>query len=148
MYGEDFRQLKKQLRETTLKMRNQPTFRLREFGDVANIQVELEDRIPLFLADVQHLIMYSQLGQFAPYTPARWCQLEKYSKLLITNVLIVENLSAYHYISNESYFPFLKENYNHKLEIVNPSAYKADFIKDLLMVPLTSKYFLYDIDNY
>lgn len=119
-------------------MRLQPTFRLREFGEAANITVEMENRIPLFLADIQHLIMYSQLGPYAPYTPARWCQLEKYTKLISTNVLIIENLSAYDYISNENSFPCLSNNTQYKLEVVSPATYKTDFVKDLLMVPLTS----------
>lgn len=119
-------------------MRLQPTFRLRELGEAASITVDLENRIPIFLADIQHLIMYSQLGPYAPYTPARWCQLEKYTKLISTNVFIVENLSAYHFISNESYFPFLSSSYPHKLEVVNSNVYKADLVQDLLMVPLTS----------
>lgn len=132
-------QLKKELKQNTLKMRVQPTFRLREFGEAANINVDLDSRIPLFLADVQHLIMYSQLGPYSPYTPARWCQLDKFSKLVSTNVLIVENVSAYHFISNESLFPHLQDNCVHKLELINSNAYKTDFVKDLLMVPLTSK---------
>lgn len=142
IYGEDFIQLKKQLKETTLKMRQQPTFRLREFGEMASLTVEMENRVPLFVADVQHLIMYSQLGPFAPYTPARWCQLEKYTKLISTNVLIIENVSAYDYLSNENLFTFLKEKCNHVLEVVNSNSYKTDFIQDLLMVPLTSMIYI------
>lgn len=139
MYGEDFLHLKKQLRETTQKMRLQPTFRLREFGEAASIAVEMDNRIPLFLTDIQHLLMYSQLGPHAPYTPARWCQLEKFTKLIHTNLLIIENLSAYDYLSNENSFQFLSNNTQYKLEIVNPNTYKTDSVKNLLMVPLTSK---------
>lgn len=123
-------------------MRAQPTFRLRDFGESASLSVEFDSRVPLFISDVQHLIMYSQIGHHSPYTPARWCQLDKYTRVIHTNVLIIENISAYNFISNESLFPFLSSNYTHKLEIVNSSAYKTDLVQDLLMVPLTSKYCL------
>ncbi|XP_044747378.1 RNA exonuclease 5 [Coccinella septempunctata] len=136
--GEEFLALKKKLREHTTKMRQHPNFRLREIGDNASLKTETESRIPLFLSDVQHLILYSQIGVHAPYSPARWCCLEKYNRLLNTNILVVENLSMYHFSSYESSFEFLSSKFQHKLEVLSPFSYRGDIIKEISMVPITS----------
>lgn len=142
LFGDDLKELKKLLREKTKKMREQPTFRLRELGDNASLSTEIDARIPLFMSDIQHLIMYSQIGVHSPYNPARWCQLDKYTKLTHTNVLIIENVSYYNYLSNESSFPFLTAAYKVKLEVVNPEAYKGNVVQDISMVPITGEYFI------
>lgn len=140
LQGEDLATLKKMLRETTKTKRNLPQLRLRDVGENASLSTNLEERIPIFLSDFQHLIMYSQIGPHCPYSPARWCALEKYSKLINTNILIIENVSLYHYTSHESQFPFLSTNFDNKLEIITPNSYHSDIVKDLSMVPLTGKY--------
>ncbi|XP_072384760.1 RNA exonuclease 5 isoform X1 [Diabrotica undecimpunctata] len=135
--GEAFLELKRMLREKTQKLRNLPIVRLRELGENASLKVELDDRIPLFLSDLQHLIMYSQIGVHSPYSPGRWCALEKYSKLENTNLIIIENASLYHYMAYESMFSFLSSTFEHKLEMITPGSYNSDIVKDLSMVPLT-----------
>lgn len=130
------------LRERTKKIRSLPQFRLRELGESASLNVDINDRIPMFLSDIQHLLMYSQIGVHSPYSPARWCALEKYNHLDNVNLLIVENMSLYQFASNENQFPFLSSKFQHKLEIITPSSYKSDIVKDLSMVPLTGKHFL------
>lgn len=140
--GEDFSTLKKMLRDTTKKKRNLPQIRLRDIGENASLKVKLDERIPMFLSDFQHLIMYSQIGPHSPYSPARWCALEKYSRLVNTNILIVENMSLYNYSSNEGHFQFLSKKFDNKLEIITPNAYCSDIVQELSMVPLTGKYVL------
>lgn len=133
----EYLQLKLLLREQTNKMKAEPKFRLREIGEAAAMDVNIEDRIPLFLSDVQHLLMFAQIGHHSPYSPARWCQLDKFTKLENTNVLIVENVSLYDYMSHESMFSFLNSKFSHKVEIITPGAYKGDIVQDLATVPLT-----------
>lgn len=139
LQGEDFATLKKMLRENTKKKRNLPLLRLRDVGENASLSVKLDERIPMFLSDFQHLIMYSQIGPHCPYSPARWCALEKFNKLINTNILIVENVSLYHYTTNESQFPFLSSTFETKLEMITPTSYRSDIVQDLSMVPLTGK---------
>lgn len=127
------------LREKTTQRRAQPKLKLREIGENASLKVIINDRVPMFLSDLQHLIMYSQIGVHSPYSPARWCALEKYNKLENTNLIIVENISLYHYISQESNFPFLSSTFDHKLEIITPASYRSDIVQDLSMVPLTGE---------
>lgn len=143
VYGEEFLKLKKLLREQTNKMRAQPSFRLREMGEAACLSADLENRVPLFLSDIQHLLLYSQIGHHSPYTPARWCALDKYSKLHCTTVLIVENISVYYYMAHENLFPFISSTFDTKLEVLTPAAYKADFVQDLAMIPLSCKSLLH-----
>nr|CAH7712498.1 unnamed protein product [Callosobruchus chinensis] len=135
--GDEFIALKKALREKTQKIRNQPNFKLRELGENASLTTDINDRVPMFLSDLQHLIMYSQLGVHAPYLPSRWCNLEKYNRLVNTNVLVIENVSLYHFVAYESLFPFLSSAFDHKLEMITPASYKSDIVKDLSMVPLS-----------
>nr|CAH7712499.1 unnamed protein product [Callosobruchus chinensis] len=141
--GDEFIALKKALREKTQKIRNQPNFKLRELGENASLTTDINDRVPMFLSDLQHLIMYSQLGVHAPYLPSRWCNLEKYNRLVNTNVLVIENVSLYHFVAYESLFPFLSSAFDHKLEMITPASYKSDIVKDLSMVPLSGLYNIY-----
>lgn len=136
--GVQLAELKKMLREKTNKIKQAPKFRLREMGENATLKMDLESRCPLFLSDIQHLLMYSQVGVHSPYSPARWCQLEKYNRLSNVTVLIIENVSLYHYEGFESYFPFLSTNFDYKIEIISPFSYNSDFVKELSMVPLSA----------
>lgn len=48
-----------------------PRFRLKGMGNCASLTVKEEERTPLFLTDIQHLLMYSMLGHHSPYHPSR-----------------------------------------------------------------------------
>lgn len=82
------------------------------------------------------------------YLLFRWCSLEKYNRLLNVTVLVLENVSLYHYEAFESHFPFTSSSFDHKLEIISPFAYNSDFVKELSMVPLTCKNVLFQTKNY
>ncbi|XP_066139000.1 RNA exonuclease 5 [Euwallacea fornicatus] len=138
LQGGDFLELKRMLREKTTKIRQAPKFKLREMGKNATLEVPLDTRCPLFLSDVQHLLMYSQIGVHSPYSPSRWCNLEKYTNLSSVLLLILENVSLYHYEMFEHHFPFTKSNFDHKIEIISPFAYNNDFVKELSMVPVSA----------
>ncbi|KAF5303999.1 hypothetical protein FQA39_LY01784 [Lamprigera yunnana] len=110
--------------------------KLGNVGSAASLDVDREKRMPIFVSDLQQLLLFSQLGHIAPYTPVRWCNLEKFHRLEKVVVLVIENASLYHYCSYESLMPNLKK-FSHKLELVTPSAYKIDIVCDLCTVPLT-----------
>lgn len=61
--GEEFAALKQRLKEQSKKIKSMVTFRLREVGETAQLKTEADSRVPLFLADIQHLIMYSQVSK-------------------------------------------------------------------------------------
>ncbi|KAI4470199.1 rna exonuclease rexo1 / reco3 family member-related [Holotrichia oblita] len=135
--GEEYLKLKKALRERSNQLRLQPRIWLRDVGTSASLNENVENRVPLFLSDIKHLIMYSIIGCHSPYNPARWCQLDKFAKLQNVCVLVVESLSMYDYVSNESLFPFISSTFEIKLEFLNPEGYSGNFIQDLIMVPIT-----------
>lgn len=137
--GEEYLKLKQELRERKKRLTQQPRFRLKAVGESASLNVNLnsEDRIPIFLSDVQHLLLYSLHGHHSPYLPTRWCQLEKYNKISHTVVLVVEGLSLYHFVAYESLFPHISSKLVHRVEVVTPCAYGGSVIEDLAAVPIT-----------
>lgn len=62
LIGDEYSVLKQKLREQSKKIKGMVTFRLREMGEIAQLKTDTESRVPLFLTDVQHLIMYSQVS--------------------------------------------------------------------------------------
>lgn len=164
LFGEEFKRMKEELRERKKRLKAIPRIKLKQVGENAEINssCEPDDRIPIFLSDVQHLLLYSILGHHSPYTPARWCHLEKFNRvstnkdilyrkkyfdftkkfvcifqLSQTMVLVIEGLSSQHYISSPSLFPNITNLLHHKLELMTPLVYGDSVIEELAAVPLT-----------
>lgn len=137
--GDDYLKLKHELRERKKQLTKIPRFQLKAVGESASlsINVKSENRIPIFLSDVQHLLLYSLHGHHSPYVPTRWCQLEKYNKVTHTVVFVVEGLSLYHFMAYENMFPYITSKLEHRVEIVTPTAYGGSVIEDLAAVPIT-----------
>ncbi|KAL6267125.1 hypothetical protein P5V15_000204 [Pogonomyrmex californicus] len=130
--------LKEELRKRKKKLQAIPRLTLKAVGQNATLDVEnVGKRIPIFLSDVQHLLLYSLLGHHSPYLPARWCQLEKYNKVSHTVVFVLEGLSSYHFTAYESMFPHIVNNLKHRLEVITPAVYGASITEELAAVPLT-----------
>lgn len=138
LQGEQLKKLKQELRERKQKMRNVPVFRLKTTGDEARLEIPAEERIPLFISDIQHLLLYSFLGNHSPYSPQRWSHIDRYTKISQIVVLVVENMSLYHFNSYESEFVNINSIFENKLEVVTPSVYDGDLVAEVAAVPLTS----------
>lgn len=136
--GDELKALKQQLRERKQRYQKIPIFRLKAVGEDARLQISPEDRIPLFLSDVQHLLLFVLLGNHSPYSPQRWSHIERHGKVSHTVVLVVENVSLYHFTSNMDYFKNINTIFEHKLEVVTPSVYRGDLVEEIAAVPLTS----------
>ena len=136
---EEYKQLKEQLRDRKRKLTAIPRLRLLTVGESASLSVNVndEDRIPIFLSDVQHLLLYSMLGHHAPYSPERWCKLDKYNKVSHTVVFVVEGLSIGHYTANQSLFQYLTSKLDHRLELITPTTYGGSVTDELAAVPLS-----------
>ncbi|XP_069701462.1 uncharacterized protein Rexo5 isoform X2 [Periplaneta americana] len=135
--GDEFAQLKRELRERKNRLKCIPRFRLKEVGEWASLTVKEDERTPLFLTDIQHLLMCSMLGHHSPYQPSRWCQLEKYNRLSHTVVLLIEGLSLYDFQAHESLFPAITDNFSNRIEIITPLAYNGSIIEEMAAAPLT-----------
>lgn len=139
---EQYKQLKKELKERKRQLENVPNLRLREFGQRALLSVKDDERTPIFLTDIQHLVMSALLGKKSPCAPDRWCFLDKPQQLSHTVVVCLEGLSLYHYLSNESKFGKMNKIFETRLEVVMPSSKKEGesmvMIEELTQVPLTN----------
>ncbi|XP_014484394.1 PREDICTED: uncharacterized exonuclease C637.09 isoform X2 [Dinoponera quadriceps] len=136
--GNEYALLKQELRERKKKLSTIPRLTLKAGGANATLGAnKVGQRIPIFLSDVQHLLLYSLLGHYSPYLPTRWCHLEKYNKVSHTVVLVFEGLSLYHFMAHESMFPHITNNLEYQLEVVTPSIYGASITEELAAVPLT-----------
>ncbi|XP_039283688.1 RNA exonuclease 1 [Nilaparvata lugens] len=133
MSEEEYKKLKKELRDRKKMLKVTPRILLNEAGN--NAAVGFVCCIPLFISDIQHFIMYSQLGHNAP-AKARWCDIEKFNRISHTVILIIEGLSAYDVVSNESSCPNFAD-LNFKVQFLSPFNYDGFLIEELTAVPLT-----------
>lgn len=133
---EDYNHLKLELNQKKRELKNKPKLRLKLFGENAALTIPASNRTPIFLTDIQHLIMYSLFGSTSPCIPARWCHLEKVNKLSHTAVVILNGLSLYHFSSYESQFEKINDIFEHKIELVMPD--KTTIENEIMMVPITN----------
>ena len=61
-------------RERKKLLTQQPKFSLKSVGENALLSVEKDRRIPLFMSDLQSLMLYSTVGGKTPYYPDRCVQ--------------------------------------------------------------------------
>lgn len=72
------------------KRSHAPKIRLKMMGELAELTNHPNERTPIFLTDVQHLVMSAVLGSASPYMPYRWCHVERCAKVSHVVVLVVE----------------------------------------------------------
>lgn len=120
LLGADYTQLKLEYRNTKQRSRSAVKFRLKAVGEKATLNVQYDKRVPLFMTDLQQLILFSIMGRHT-FLPSRWCQLEKYCDVSHTVVLAIEGISLYHYSSYESLFKGLSALFENKIEVITPS---------------------------
>ncbi|KAL7303456.1 hypothetical protein TKK_0004638 [Trichogramma kaykai] len=137
--GATFSELKEKLRRKKKILIAIPRLQLLPAGLSASLSINPkdDDRIPIFLSDVQNLLMYSIAGTSSPYVPERWCKVEKFNRISHTVVLIVEGLHLNHYKANEKILHTLKSCTDHKLELVTPATFNGSIAEEIIAVPLT-----------
>ncbi|XP_020297543.1 putative RNA exonuclease NEF-sp isoform X2 [Pseudomyrmex gracilis] len=136
--SEEYAKLKQELRKRKKRLQGIPRLTLKAVGENATLDCKkIGEKIPIFLSDVQHLLLYSLLGHHSPYLPTRWCQLEKYNKISQIVIFVVEGLSAYHFVAYESLFSNIANNFKYHLEVVTPVVYGASITEELVAVPIT-----------
>lgn len=135
---EQYAQIKKELNQRKRELQSVPQFRLRPAGYSASLEIDQDSRTPLFLTDVQHLLMSALIGKKSPCNPDRWCFLEKPLKLSHTVIVVLDGVSLYHYLSNEEKFVECKKIFETKLEVVLPVRGQNSIIENLATAPLTN----------
>lgn len=134
---DEYTETKKVVKERSRNRMN-PKFRTKLQGDSAMLEVEAEVRTPIFLSDVQQLIMSSLLGTSSPYPPLRWCTLEKSNNIVHSVVLVLEGLSLYHYQCYESSFAETSSIFSNKFEVLMPTDSEG-LLSALSSLPVTTE---------
>ena len=69
--GEEYEALRLRLRERKKALQALPQFTLKSVGHEAEISMHESYRTPLFMKDLQHLLLYALMGTKAPVEPSR-----------------------------------------------------------------------------
>ncbi|KAH8379158.1 hypothetical protein KR009_003326 [Drosophila setifemur] len=136
---DQYKTLSAELRRRKRLLEDVPGLRLREMGQRASLDTPQHARTPIFLTDIQHLLMSALIGQKSPCRPDRWCSVEKWLSLSHSVVVILEGLSLYHYLSNESQFEATNRIFNTKLEMLLPPPQdEGQILDEIAQIPLTN----------
>ncbi|XP_073843559.1 RNA exonuclease 5 [Musca autumnalis] len=138
---DQYKQLQKELRERKRALESVPYLRLRESGEKALLVYKDTERRPIFLTDIQHLVMSALLGKKSPCKPDRWCFFDKPERVSHTVVLCLDGLSLFHYLSNKSKFEKIDNIFDTSLEVIMPPNSKEDgflMAEELMQVPMTN----------
>lgn len=137
---DEYKILKKELQLRKNVLQNAPKFRLKFFGDKARLLNSTNKRQPLMFEDIQYLLMTALLGGSSPFKPDRWCVLEKPNKITHTVILVIEGLTSYNFLANESLFVKTKGIFEDQLEVILPKTHKNKLIEELSYVPLAQSH--------
>ncbi|XP_055700616.1 RNA exonuclease 5 [Phlebotomus papatasi] len=133
---EEYKELKKALEDRKKQLKNVPKIRLKTPGEVASLDIRACDRTPIFLEDIQHLVMQTVFGKESPQTPWRWCNLEKVQQITHTVILFIEGIYLYHFSAYESLFQETNKIFKLKLETVMPPHREGRILEEFASVPL------------
>ena len=133
--GEEYEELRRRLRARKKSLASIPLFRLKAVGHDASLAVS--KRIPLFMSDIQHLLLYCMVGDRAPYKPYRWCLMEKWNRLSNMVVLVVEGLGLEDYTTHHSQFSWLRRQVPDLVEVMSPASYQSSVVEELTLLPLS-----------
>ena len=133
--GEEYEELKKRLRERKKALSCNPLFRLKQPGHDASLG--LSKRIPLFMSDIQSLLLYCLVGDRAPYQPHRWATLLKWNRLSNVVVLVLEGVGLDDYQAHFSELGWLRRHMVDLVEVMSPASYHSSIVEELTLLPLT-----------
>ncbi|XP_013190574.2 RNA exonuclease 5 [Amyelois transitella] len=114
-----------------------PKFRLKTAGECASILTSPNDRVPLLLTDIQHLLLHSLLGNLNLSQPPRWYVLDKCDHICQTTCLILEGISVLHWEKYSEKFVNVHNIFDNFVEILTPSIYNGSLVQELALVPLS-----------
>ena len=133
--GEEYEDLRRRLRERKKALSCIPLFRLKAVGQEA--AVDREKRVPLFMTDIQHLLLFCMVGDRAPYQPYRWCTMSKWNRLSNMVMLVLEGVGMENYTSYEKSAAWMRKHIPDMVEVISPSSYHSSVVEELSMLPLT-----------
>ncbi|KAF4526852.1 hypothetical protein B566_EDAN015657 [Ephemera danica] len=147
--SEDHEKLKQQLGQRRKFFKGQPRFWIREHGLKAILELSVEDRVPLFVGDVQHLVLFALLGNKIHQEHNRWCHLERHGLVSQVVVVLLEGVGAGDLVKplkklkdqddSKQTEKNISTVFPHAVELVNPETYNRSLADDFCLVPLSAK---------
>ncbi|XP_043197852.1 uncharacterized protein LOC122368200 isoform X2 [Amphibalanus amphitrite] len=131
----DYRLLRQTLRKKRRKQRV-PEFRLSCTGDHASLLMAAHSRTPIFLRDVQTLLLNAVVPEHAPW-PTRWCNLSHADRLRRTLAVVVDGLSLRELQEHRDVFQSTLTLFPHQTELISPAHYGTSVAEEILNVPLS-----------
>lgn len=163
----EFHELKMRKRQRDKEKMQWPLVYLTGIGEAASLNNDTANRTPLFMGDIQSLIMYGIMSVLAPYKP-RWCTLVRPAKSshvitvvvdgvslndLATAATTLQKVSKNENVSNseeeqsndinlsiktlEAVLPRTCKDFPFRMELLAPSQYSASPVEELLNIPLS-----------
>lgn len=117
--------------------KHSPKFRFKATGESASTTIPVNERVPLMLTDIQHLLLHSLLGNLNLSQPPRWYVLDKCNHISQTTCLILEGISIQHWDKYSDKFVNTKRIFNNFVEVLTPSVYDGSLVQELALVPLS-----------
>ncbi|XP_052068035.1 uncharacterized protein LOC127707498 [Mytilus californianus] len=93
---------------------------------------------PLFLLDLQHLLLYAAQGNVSTYKP-RWCKLLRVGKVTSVVVIVLDSVSSYEYETYPDCFTRLKTQFDMSADMISPEQYGSTVSEDLFNVPMSNR---------
>lgn len=91
---------------------------------------------PLFMADVQHLLLYAMQGIQASIKP-RWCRLLRVGKVSKVVAVVLDSVSSDEFKKFPESLPTLEQAFDLHVEMVSPLLYGSSVREDIMNVPLS-----------
>ncbi|KAH9490241.1 RNA exonuclease 5 [Bulinus truncatus] len=91
---------------------------------------------PLFVMDLQQLLLNGIQGNLASYKP-RWCKILRVGKVSSVVLIMIEGLSYTDFIENKISFPYISQTFPNYVEMVSPVQYAQTIDAEIYSVPLS-----------
>ncbi|XP_078317997.1 uncharacterized protein LOC111120909 isoform X2 [Crassostrea virginica] len=103
--------------------------------NTANFRTDLkdEDMPPLFISDIQSLILFAVQGSACKVKP-RWCKLLRCTKVASIVVMVLNGVSNTEMQKYPDSFPTLRNQFQTHVDIVNPSQYAKTVPSELFCI--------------
>ncbi|CAG0893031.1 unnamed protein product [Darwinula stevensoni] len=113
-----------------------PKFWLLEPGSLASLKQEESKPMPLFMSDIQRLLLLTQMGICCPYPP-RWCRLLRQSKISHTVCCVIEGTTL-NEMQVQDKGGILDALFQDRVSFVAPARYGSGVPQELCHIPVSS----------
>ncbi|WAQ96452.1 YFE9-like protein [Mya arenaria] len=90
---------------------------------------------PLFMTDVQHLLMYAVLNVHSSFRP-RWCRLLRVGKVSKVVAVVLDSVSSEEFNLYKESLPTLHQAFDLQADMIAPVQYGSSVREDIMNVPI------------